>query len=635
MCLSSKHSIKISTQFFVFFLIFFLSFVQVFSQDSGLLPGETPTQPKERSTTVSALVVDHQDPSTPILVSPEDGSWLSTSTPEFVWRPSTDNEGVVKYQLYIDGSLFQDSISPSTDETMSFTSSNGLSDGSHTWKIVALDAEGNSAESATWTFNIDTLSPVFVITQVGNVTTSISSQDLDTVPEEAFEVDSDNPVLKGTGEANSSVVLTIRLPDGSTKEEKFEIDDQGAWSLQLKKLPRNQIIYLDFIINDRVGHISILENVPFIVKSLTINIPLISEPIVVPTELEPIIDPILEPGKLIDETVILPRDLDLPSSLQEFVKALPSFLVGPVTQAFQLSLAFLALIIALSLPSLKLSILLNRFKTHTTLSLLGDMLRVAGFWKHGKPQGIAIDSLEQTPVRFASVIFQGKTTRGRPHTVTKLTDKHGIYSRHTLTPGTYQASILQEEHLFPTMLQPDPGMDWQHYYRGTAFEVPEADQAPALCAVLDPITEEETDQARGDRVLEISNHNWPIGVLVLIATLFAPTLWNLLAVAGFIFSYLNGKEKKNKLELFLADEQGEPLTYTVVMIHDDKYTYPIDLTQTDVKGVAKLTVPSDAEYVLTTIKHGFKLTSEPTHPESIRVQLPTHGKIQLSLTKIA
>ena len=633
MCSLSKHSLSIRNN--IFFLFFALFFGVSIVSSQGILPGETAAEPKIRSTTVSALVVDHQDPSTPILVSPKDGSWLSTSKPEFVWKPATDNEGVVKYQLYIDGTLHQDSISPENGETMSFTPSNGLSDGSHTWKIVALDAEGNSAESATWSFNIDTLSPVFVITQVGNVIASISSQDLDTIPETAIEIDSDNPVLKGTGEANSSVVLTIRLPDGTTTEEKFDIDDQGTWSIQLKKLPRNQIIYLDFAISDRVGHISILENVPIIVKPLSVTIPLITEPIEVPTVLEPIIAPILEPGKLIDETVIVPSDLDLPSSLQDFVQALPSFLVGPATRTFQFSLAFLALIIALSLPSLKLSILLNRFKTHTTFSLLGDMLRVVGFWKHGNPQGIAIDSLEQTPVRFASVIFQGKTTGGRPHTVTKLTDKHGIYSRHSLTPGTYQASVLQEEHLFPTMLQPDPGVDWQHYYRGTAFEVPEADQAPALCAVLDPITEEETDQARGDRVLEISNHNWPIGALVLVATLFTPTLWNLLAVAGFVFSYLNGREKKNELELFLTDEQGIPLTYTVVMIHDNKSTYPVDLTQTDATGMAKLAVPSDAEYVLTTIKHGFRLTTEPTHPESIRVNLPTHGQLKLSLTKIS
>jgi len=619
---------------FLFFLVFFLSFTQVYSQDSGLLPGETLAQPKERGTTVTALVVDHQDPSIPILVSPEDGSWVSTSKPEFVWKPATDNEGVVKYQLYIDGNLFQDSIAPSAAETMSFTPSNGLSDGSHTWKIVAFDAEGNSAESATWSFNIDTLSPVFVITQVGNVTTSISSQDLDTVPEEALEVDSDNPVLKGTGEANSSVVLTIRLPDGTTLKEEFDIDDQGTWSIQIKKLPRNQIVYLDFTITDRVGHISILENVQIIVKPLSITIPLVTEPIEVPTVLEPILAPILEPGKIIDETVVNPRNLNLPGSLQDFVQSLPGFLVGPATRTFQFSLAFLALIIALSLPSLKLGILLNRFRTHTTFNLLGDMLRVVGFWKHGKPQGIAIDSLEQTPVRFASVIFHGKTTGGRPHTVTKLTDKHGIYSRHSLTPGTYQASVLQEEYLFPTMLQPDPGVDWQHYYRGQAFEVPEAEQTPALCAVLDPVTEEETDQASGDRVLELSNHNWPIAGLMLVATIVAPTLWNLIAVFGFVLSYLKGRRKEAKLALTITDEHGESLAYTVVMIHNDEDTFPVDLTQTDVNGVVELRVPRDAQYSLTTIKHGFKLSAEASHPESIRVNLPVSGSLALSLNKI-
>ncbi|PIR62298.1 MAG: hypothetical protein COU65_04180, partial [Candidatus Pacebacteria bacterium CG10_big_fil_rev_8_21_14_0_10_42_12] len=88
MCSFLKYSLNIRSRIFVFLFSLFLSASTAFSQ--GLLPGETLEQPKERGTTVSALVVDHQDPSTPILVSPEDGSWLSTSKPEFVWKPSTD-----------------------------------------------------------------------------------------------------------------------------------------------------------------------------------------------------------------------------------------------------------------------------------------------------------------------------------------------------------------------------------------------------------------------------------------------------------------------------------------------------------------------------------------------------------------
>src|SRR5450759_5205002 len=92
------------------------------------------------------------------LSSPADNSSTSRAQPTFSWNASSDSEsGLAKYQLYIDSSLNRDNISSSSVST---TPVSALSEGDHTWYIVAVNAAGNTTQStSTWTIKIDTAAP--------------------------------------------------------------------------------------------------------------------------------------------------------------------------------------------------------------------------------------------------------------------------------------------------------------------------------------------------------------------------------------------------------------------------------------------------------------------------------------------
>jgi len=76
---------------------------------------------------------------------------ISTSTtPSFTWEDADGNGGISKYQLFIDGNLNTDNISGT-----STTLTSGLSEGTHTWYVKAINGIGNATTSvSTRTINI-------------------------------------------------------------------------------------------------------------------------------------------------------------------------------------------------------------------------------------------------------------------------------------------------------------------------------------------------------------------------------------------------------------------------------------------------------------------------------------------------
>jgi hypothetical protein len=104
---------------------------------------------------LAVTVTDTTPPSAFTLSSPANNSSTSSAQPTLSWNASSDAEsGLAKYQLYIDGSLNRDNISSSSAST---TPVSALSDGNHTWYIVAVDAAGNTTQStSTWTIKVDT-----------------------------------------------------------------------------------------------------------------------------------------------------------------------------------------------------------------------------------------------------------------------------------------------------------------------------------------------------------------------------------------------------------------------------------------------------------------------------------------------
>ncbi|NTW32574.1 MAG: T9SS type A sorting domain-containing protein [Bacteroidetes bacterium] len=103
--------------------------------------------------------VDATQPTAFNLVSPAENSWLTNLLPVFTWSASSDaNSGLSKYQLWIDGSLNVDNIPVGT---VFSTPHAGLSNGAHTWYIVAVDNVGNTINSTqTRTLKVDNLPPV-------------------------------------------------------------------------------------------------------------------------------------------------------------------------------------------------------------------------------------------------------------------------------------------------------------------------------------------------------------------------------------------------------------------------------------------------------------------------------------------
>ncbi len=105
-----------------------------------------------------SIRVDSSPPLSFNLANPENQSWTAKRKPVFSWHPSTDpGSGIQKYQLYIDGTLNVDNIDPSNT---SAESSYDLTDGDHTWYVVAIDNANNQTRSnQTWVIKVDNTPP--------------------------------------------------------------------------------------------------------------------------------------------------------------------------------------------------------------------------------------------------------------------------------------------------------------------------------------------------------------------------------------------------------------------------------------------------------------------------------------------
>jgi hypothetical protein len=206
---------------------------------------------------------------------------ISDATPEFLWYEVTDDWVLSHYILLIDGKdLFGDLpltsyensdyklVYDSTNGIYSLTPKASLSDATHSWQVRAVDYGSNVSISDTWNFTIDTLAPAFTVTKIGDRSMSIAAGGTPpTEPIEIFanDVTANEPIIIADGERYSSVQLTVTIPDDPTQNFSKDIDENGNWQLQLGILPRETVIELDFIITDRVGLVSVLENLYIII----------------------------------------------------------------------------------------------------------------------------------------------------------------------------------------------------------------------------------------------------------------------------------------------------------------------------------------------------------------------------------
>jgi hypothetical protein len=191
----------------IVFSIWYLA-VSIFASSSVTAATLTETG---SPTTVSATVpaqTDTSQPDIPNLVSPANQSVIGTNAPTFIFEPSLGIVNVTHYQLWLDGTKNTDHIPPSTI-TITTNALNSLSEGQHSWFIKAIGSNGNTRDSAIWTFTVDTTAPLIIIESVADQPTSLSSANLAIFTGGVEFTTTDlTPTFIGQGETEASLTIS-------------------------------------------------------------------------------------------------------------------------------------------------------------------------------------------------------------------------------------------------------------------------------------------------------------------------------------------------------------------------------------------------------------------------------------------
>ncbi|MCA9369051.1 hypothetical protein KC721_02030 [Candidatus Woesebacteria bacterium] len=610
--------------------LLFLLPLKVIGQSGGVAPGETlSTNPKSREQTVTAIVPDIIPPSTPILISPEDESVLTTSTPTFEWQASTDNVGVDHYQLWIDDSLLFDNI-PTTavsngNYTLLYDSSSNhyfltptspTGDGDHTWQVHAYDAADNYSESVIWDFTIDTTAPYFEITDIGPESVAINTGDANSVPTEPIHLADNEPLLVGKGEEGAEVQLTITIPGDPTQNHTFTVGSGSNWSFQIGILPRGEIITLDFVISDASGNISIISDLQIIIDPIVIIIPpqpsptpfstptptpgVTPSPEATPSATpSPVPSPSPAPSPIIIIPISPPREIvheiiqeTIELLPEEVVTSIPAQIVAQVAQIINRLSPFGALLITAAPPLISLLSLLLQFGGNLSWQLLLRILQAIGLLPAQEPQGIVFNSETNEPVPFAILTIEGTDPEANIFE-TVVTDENGIYQGIQLPKGEYLITVKHEEFVFPTAKNRPKYLSITDFYKGETFTVSNDKTHQLFLIPVDPISKEAREKTLQNRYrivaaqLRMKNVFVPMFVISLIITILSPSWLNYIVICiyflVFMKKYLITNRRANlKGEIRTTD--GLPIEYAVIRISDPATTELVALVSSDKKG---------------------------------------------------
>ena len=94
--------------------------------------------------------------------SPANAAWTTDSTPTLTWSAS-DANCLARVSVYLDNLVTPVAVASGSES--SWTPASAISEGTHTWRIDAVDAAGTTTSSSSTTFNVDTLAPnAFAVT---------------------------------------------------------------------------------------------------------------------------------------------------------------------------------------------------------------------------------------------------------------------------------------------------------------------------------------------------------------------------------------------------------------------------------------------------------------------------------------
>ncbi|HQM15788.1 MAG TPA: hypothetical protein PLM16_01115 [Candidatus Woesebacteria bacterium] len=581
--------------------------------------------PVDKEVRVSATMPDIVPPSVPVLIAPADGSMVNTNRPQFVWHESTDNVLMSHYQFFINGELVLDNLEEIGSfplYRLSYDSELGyyyldikfdLGQGINTWKIVAVDAVGLPTDSATWSFFVDSIAPHFVVTKLGELELSISSQDPNTLPDEPLRLDANQPQIVARGETLSTVQLTVLIPGRESLYIETEIDARGNWTYTLPILPRDQVITLNFVIIDPARHVSVLEGIKFIIPSAVIILP------IGPATSPPagiILSPTTSPE---DETLgIIPSPtIQTPIEGPHYIPYLPpkemlyqawQFLTPtPLLKITQQSwfLMFInqigpwwASLILFSPLIIATVWLLRRMEGAWSWYKIGQCWRILGIVPMTHHQGWAFDNdyyrtqtKELLGVPFAKVvaISQSEPEGYPPYYQTTLTNRLGLYPSWRLPLKNYKLAVIHPDYRYPASLKRQHP-NYVDYYQADlitlslkkdqlSLQIP-LDNDANIQNQLDPKTHTKKEYCQRNwskntrRLLNLSKLAgfehwlvWPQLIISLMITTFWPSFFNLFATALFLVwagSIRWGAPWWQNVTGLVVDQDGQPVQDVLV-----------------------------------------------------------------------
>lgn len=613
---------------FVFLCLVTPNIVSADIFDTGVGPDETlATNPKERTSTVTASVRDRIPPSTPILVSPENGSILNLVPFPFIWKASSDSYGIAKYILYLDGNVYKDDITSSTqgysetDGTITWTPTGIISDGTHTWKVRAVDANGNTADSTTWSFTVDTTPPALIITSIGGKEVSITSQDSSTIPTSPILLKETSPKIVGKTDTNTVVKITLHLPLGVTTLLETTSDDQGNFTITLASLPKDKLITIDFLTQDGAGNISVIAGVPIKIVTEYVVIPL-------PPPIVDIIPPIPVPPTPEEIKETIKHVIETP-----FTQSLP---YKQATQIFGI-FPFLALLIGLLLPTLAFLSVLRRSGVGLQefgISLFIHILRALYILPPPKDRGIVFDSDTQKPVPYAYV--QAVSVKDYRTIGTTMTNKQGIYGDIALDPGEYVVRVLHRDYTFPTNKEKGRFLRIEEFYKGEIFPTHQFQHLPPLFIPVDyrHTTKDGIRNTSYEATLTNKIAAMPtppvllITILLVVLAIGYPSAWNI--AMGFLYVLTLLKRVRRRYQTArcvgtIVDKENTPLKQAFILF-EKEHSNAVSFSQTNESGYFEAYIDAGKYEASITHPDHFRSTQELDLSSKEVVLLTIHEK---------
>lgn len=208
-------------------------------------------------------------PTNPFLISPPDGSITSDASPTYTFSHATDSTPIT-YDLFINGTTsfiaIPDGVNKLTSNYSSHVNQDNiqvtplydLPDGLYTWKVIAKDANGNTASSATWTFTIDTTPPPITVTEInGHTDLHLSTLDPNSITDEtAFEIIGGPTSIEILTDPYAFVLINL-TKDGTTTSYSATAGEDGFITL-IVDFEVGEYLFYAFA-TDQVGNTSSLD----------------------------------------------------------------------------------------------------------------------------------------------------------------------------------------------------------------------------------------------------------------------------------------------------------------------------------------------------------------------------------------